>query len=76
MNEEFFAEVNQLTVDYPSIDLMKEYSVTTEENLREHSLDNGVARYTSSRNLIEELPSLEAPLLNIIHQTNQRREHL
>ena len=76
MNEKFFAEVYQLTVDYPSIYLMKEYSVTTEENLREHSLYHGVARYTSSRNLIKELPSLEAPLFNFIHQTDQRREHL
>lgn len=76
MNEEFFAEVYQLTVDYPSIDLMKEYSMTAEENLREHCLYNRVSRYASSRDLIEELPSLEAPLLNFIHKTDQRREHL
>lgn len=43
MNEEFFAQVYQLTVDYPSIDLMKEYSMAAEENLCEHSLDHGVA---------------------------------
>ena len=76
MNEEFFAEVYQLTVDYPSIDLMKEYSVTAEKNLREHSFYHGVARNASSRNLIEELPSLEASLFNFIHQTDQCREHL
>ena len=67
MNEEFFAEVYQLSVDDPSIDLVKEYSVTAEENLCEHSLNNWVARYASSGNLIKKLPSFEAPLLNFIH---------
>ena len=48
MNEKFFAEVYKLAVDDPSIDLMKEYSVTAEENLCEHCFNHWVARYAPS----------------------------
>ena len=43
MNEEFFGQVNQLTMHQPSIDLMVENFVADEENAGKHVLDNRIS---------------------------------
>ena len=43
MNEELLADVDELPVDDPGIQLMEEYSVAREKNLGEHILDDGIS---------------------------------
>ena len=53
MNEKFFTKIYKLSVNYPSINLMKEYSMTAMQDFCKHAFNDRVSGYTAPLNDIK-----------------------
>ena len=76
VNEEFFANVYELTVYDPGIQLVEEHSVAAEKDLREHVLDDRIAASALLVEAVQDLTSPLALLFDFEHEVQQGREHL
>ena len=76
VNEKFLANINQLALHNPSIQLVIEHFVAAEKNLCEHVLDDWVPTCTLLVKGVKNLTSSFALLLNFKHQVEQSGEHL
>ena len=68
MNEEFVADINELGVDHPRVNLMVKHFVARVEYAGEHILDYWIARHTS---LVESFEKLPAPYAWLLHFSNK-----
>ena len=65
MNEKFISQVDELPMDKPGIDLMKEDFVAYKEDAGKHVLDYWVATDTPLMQSVEELSTSESLLFDI-----------
>ena len=76
VNEEFFADVNKLAVDYPCIQLVEEHSVATKQDLGKHILDDRITTRALLIQRIQDFTSSETLLFYFEHQVEKGWKHL
>lgn len=76
MNKELLADIHELAMDDPGVNLVVKNSVAAIQDLRKHIFVHWVSSGALLVDGIQQLASFEVLLFYLFHQADQSRKHL